>query len=157
MTTDTDLVRALTDEIAQLRRELAETRRDVARLIAASTRQDRSHRNLQHSILETARRIDGRLNKLDVISLVTTQRVDGANTAITRLFADNLRQDRYLYHYLAWAEAMLLQLQTWIEPFVDNAFPKMDNMLIELSRIFPKGFAIVPNYRLAAKKMPRDG
>ena len=159
MTNDTGPNRALTDEIAALHREIAELRRDVLHLQRATARHDRSHDELHKSFLEVTGRLnmDVMENSLQIMGARSgfEQLSADAQTSIADLYADNKRQDRALDHCYAWAEGLLRELDTWVQPLAARAWPKAYALIDEFRRIFPNGIGVVHNYRLP-KKVPRD-
>ena len=153
---DTRCNDTLASEVAGLRRDLAELRGEVAHLIRAGARQDDAHRELRRAVQETSQRLEGRLNKLDVVGAVTDYRLDLDSDAIERLAADIKHQRRALEDCCQWMDAHLRDLQVWVASLAGRVWPKMSAFMDEMQRIFPKGWAFVSDHRLA-KKSPRNG
>jgi hypothetical protein len=152
MTTDTDPNHARMDEIAALQREVAELRRHVLHLQRAAVRQGRDHDELRQSLLKATGEINMALMEHS-LQIIGARRgferlAADAETSIANLHADNKRQDRALDHCYAWAEGLLRELDTWVQPLAERAWPKAYATIDEFRRIFPNGIGVVPNYLL---------
>jgi len=152
MTTDTDPNRARTDEITALQREVAKLRRHVLHLQRTAVRQGRDHDELRQSLLKATGEINMTLmeNSLQIIDARSgfERLAADAETSIADLYADNKRQDRALDRCYAWAEGLLRELDTWVQPLAARAWPKAHALIDELRRIYPNGIGVLPDYRL---------
>ena len=70
---------------------------------------------------------------------------------IDDLRRDAERQEHNHDDLRAWTDGNLRHLHIWVEGLGYRIYPKAQSFSEELRRIFPRGFADVPNYRLRRK------
>jgi hypothetical protein len=78
-------------------------------------------------------------------------RLTALQADIDALKKDAERQDRNHDDFRAWTDGFLRHLHIWIEGLGYQIYPQAQKFPDELRRIFPRGFADVPNYRLRRK------